>query len=629
MSNLVTKLSWTLARTMNPRLLVPVGILGALVAGLFYGGSTLFGQNASPLPLPAVQPLAGGQESVRQEVAVRGRLVFPKRAELTFQSSGDVGEILVEEGDWVREGQVLARLDEVTVSGLEMALAQAELDLDQARDALEQAREEFAGTPLQKAEFEQKIALARKAKEDAEEKLADFQRDYLQDLAGAVKAQAEQEVALDVAQEKLEDFQRDSNQTLAAVLTARVVAKLSLDDALEQLGYHGRDRDQNVADAVKAGATAETALDNVKESLAEFDKDYQEDLADARLAVGDAKNAVQAAEDALTAFIVSLGTSKSFDNDEDEEEDKVVREMRRLQTAIQVAKTDQIQTEIELRELEGNRLLMLQAREAAVDAAQFAFQKAGDIVTEVRDLADQQLELEKRQAAVDTARAKLEQADADLEEEMAGPDPLVLAKLEADMEAARAKLEQAKADLEEEIAGPDQAELELRQKDAAQKREAFIDLTDGPDSFQVALKMAEVSAALAKVEDALEDFLGSTLRAPFDGRVSLVNLEIDDPVNDESRVMEIIDPRQVQVAGLVDAIDLPFVQAQASARLQIGSLPGRELFGVVTIVGENPRTERGVVSYSIDISVELPNDVVMPIEPSSVAVVVVYEGSPG
>ena len=212
---------------------------------------------------------------------------------------------------------------------------------------------------------------------------------------------------------------------------------------------------------------------------------------------------------------------------------------------------------------------------------------------------------------------------------MAGPDPLVLAKLEADMEAARAKLEQAKADLEEEIAGPDQAELELRQKDAAQKREAFIDLTDGPDSFQVALKMAEVSAALAKVEDALEDFLGSTLRAPFDGRVSLVNLEIDDPVNDESRVMEIIDPRQVQVAGLVDAIDLPFVQAQASARLQIGSLPGRELFGVVTIVGENPRTERGVVSYSIDISVELPNDVVMPIEPSSVAVVVVYEGSPG
>ena len=87
--------------------------------------------------------------------------------------------------------------------------------------------------------------------------------------------------------------------------------------------------------------------------------------------------------------------------------------------------------------------------------------------------------------------------------------------------------------------------------------------------------------------------------------VSLVNLEIDDPVNDESRVMEIIDPRQVEVAGLVDAIDLPFVRAQALARLRIDSLPGRELFGVVTTVGENPRTERGWVSYSIDIAVEL------------------------
>ena len=635
MSNLLIKVARTLSRTrilsrrMKPRLLVPAGILGALVAGLFYGVSTLFGQNGSPLPLPGVQPLAGGQESLHREVAVKGRLVFPKRAELTFESIGDVGEILVEEGDWVEEGQVLARLDEVTVSGLEKSLAQAELDLDQAKEALEEAEEEFVGTPLEKAEFEQKIARARKAKEDTEEKLADFQRDYLRDLAGAGKAKAEQEVALDAAQEKLEDFQRDSNQDLAGALTAQVAAKLSLDDALEQLAYYGRDQDQDVADAVKARATAESAFDNAKESLAEFDRDYQEDLADARLAVGDAKNTVEAAEDALTDFIRPLGTTKSFNPDEDEEENEVVRELRRLRTAIQEARTDLIQTEIVLGELEGDRLLLLQARQAAVGAAQFAFLEAGDKVTEVKDLSDQQLELEKRQAAEDTARAKLEQADADLQEEMAGPDPLALAELEAVVDAARAKLEQANADLEEEMAGPDQAELELRQKDAAQKREAFIDLTDGPDPFQVALKTAEVAAALAKVEDALEDLLGSTLRAPFDGRVSLVNLEIDDPVNDESRVMEIIDPRQVEVAGLVDAIDLPFVRVQAPARLRIGSLSGRELFGVVTAVGENPRTERGVVSYSIEIAVGLPNDVVMPIELSSVAAVVVYEGPHG
>ena len=227
-------------------------------------------------------------------------------------------------------------------------------------------------------------------------------------------------------------------------MTAKVAAKLSLDDALEQLGYHGRDRDQDVADAVKARATADTALDDAKESLTEFDQDYQEDLADARLAVGDAKKAVEAAEDALTAFIRPLGTTKTFDPDEDAEENKVVREIRRLQTAVQVAKTDQIQSEIELRELEGNRILLLQAREAAVDAAQYALQEAGDKVAEVRDFSDQQLELEKRQAAVDTARAKLEQADADLEDEMAGPDPLVLVELEAVVAAARAKLEQAK-----------------------------------------------------------------------------------------------------------------------------------------------------------------------------------------
>ena len=78
----------------------------------------------------------------------------------------------------------------------------------------------------------------------------------------------------------------------------------------------------------------------------------------------------------------------------------------------------------------------------------------------------------------------------------------------------------------------------------------------------------------------------------------------------------------------MDAIDLPFVQLQALARLRIDSLPGTDLSGVVTTIGENPRTERGIVSYSIRIAVELPDDVVLPTEPSSVAVVVFYEGPP-
>ena len=625
MSNLITNLTRIFDRPLNPWLLVAVAILVTLVAGLFYGVSTLFGQNASSLLLPGALPPDGQQETVGREVRVKGRLVFPKRAELTFESSGNVGEILVKEGDWINEGQALARLDDVAISGLEEAWAQAESDLDQAQDALEEAREEFADTPLEKAEFEQKIAKARKTKEDAEEILADFQRDYRQNLTDAVQAKAEAEVELDAALEKLEDFQRDSNQTLAAALTAKVAAELSLDDALEQLAYNQRDQDQVVAGAVKARVTAETAFDSAKESLAEFDQDYLEDLADARLAVGDAKNDVEAAEDALTDFIRPLGSSKSFGPDDEEEENEVLREIIRLRNAVQAARTDQTQTEIALRELEGNRLLLLQARQAAVDAARFALQEAEDKVTEVKDLSDQQLEQEKRQAAVEAAGAKLEQAIADLNEEMEGPDPLDLAKLESVVEAVRAKLEQAKVDLQEEMAGPDQAKLELRRTDAAQKREAFIDLADGPDSFQVDLKTAQVAAARAKVEDALEDLQGGTLRAPFYGRVFLVHLEIDDPVNDESRVMEIIDPTQVEVAGLVDAIDLPFVQVQALARLQIGSLDGRELSGVVTKVGESPRTERGVVSYRINIAVELPEDVPVPIEPSSVAVVVVYE----
>ena len=45
------------------------------------------------------------------EVSVNGSLVFPNRQTLTFGTQGTVEDILVEEGQAVREGGPLARLD--------------------------------------------------------------------------------------------------------------------------------------------------------------------------------------------------------------------------------------------------------------------------------------------------------------------------------------------------------------------------------------------------------------------------------------------------------------------------------------------------------------------------------------
>jgi HlyD family secretion protein len=146
-----------------------------------------------------------------------------------------------------------------------------------------------------------------------------------------------------------------------------------------------------------------------------------------------------------------------------------------------------------------------------------------------------------------------------------------------------------------------------------------------PDPLDVALQEARVARAQARVDDALEDLEGAMVRAPFDGVVSLLNAEVDDIVNDESRVLEIVSPGSVEVDGLIDATNLQFIKEGARAKVSIASLPGQGFEGTVTWVAEEPRKERGVVSYPVRIQVDVPPGVEVPVGLGQVTSVVLYE----
>jgi hypothetical protein len=57
---------------------------------------------------------------------------------------------------------------------------------------------------------------------------------------------------------------------------------------------------------------------------------------------------------------------------------------------------------------------------------------------------------------------------------------------------------------------------------------------------------------------------------------------------------------------VIDAIDIAFVNEGAKSKVRIASLPGLEFEGSVSQVADEPRTERGVVSYPVRIKVDLP-----------------------
>jgi HlyD family secretion protein len=326
--------------------------LTALVAAITIGAYVFprlseQGGAQQPPPTEGLDAAADAQEPANREIPVNGRLVYSQRAELTFGTTGEVGEILVQEGERVKEGQVLARLDSLTIAGLKEARAQALFDLEQAQDELARARKaEFTGALLERARFEEAVAKAKNVLTDAQERLRDFQRDQQRELAAARKAKAD--------------------------------AELALDEARQGLNHYNRDHVQRRAAAQKRVSDAEMALDTATNALMDFEEDYQEDLANARLKKAQAEATLEQAEEELTAFL------RNPANDVREGELIDVEILERLKAAEAEARTNLEQTQRKLTQLEGNRALLLQERQSAVETTQADLAEARDTVEQKR-----------------------------------------------------------------------------------------------------------------------------------------------------------------------------------------------------------------------------------------------------
>ncbi|MFC1893212.1 efflux RND transporter periplasmic adaptor subunit [Chloroflexota bacterium] len=122
------------------------------------------------------------------DITASGNLALSVVEDLAFEMAGTVEEILVEDGDSVTEGQLLAKLDtsewEKELTTLELNLLQAEINLDNAELTLEQAEDDTStsGTgdilarttdPKEIDILELKVKLAEARYEDAKEALAE------------------------------------------------------------------------------------------------------------------------------------------------------------------------------------------------------------------------------------------------------------------------------------------------------------------------------------------------------------------------------------------------------------------------------------------------------------------------
>ena len=110
--------------------LLAFGLVALLIAAgcnPFQGGPTA----ETPAPeKPTIAISTPGDDAVQ----VAGKLVFPRKVELTFGVGGTVGEILVSPGQRVESGDVLATLDDLAVTEYTQRVAQLTLTLDNANE---------------------------------------------------------------------------------------------------------------------------------------------------------------------------------------------------------------------------------------------------------------------------------------------------------------------------------------------------------------------------------------------------------------------------------------------------------------------------------------------------------------
>ncbi|MFB3119050.1 MAG: biotin/lipoyl-binding protein, partial [Stenotrophomonas maltophilia] len=375
------------------------------------------------------------------QVSTNGSLIFPEKEALTFGTEGIVTELLVEEGQRVSQGEVLARLDPLTVSFLQQGVAQARVDLQAAEELLEEIRQ--GHTPLELAQLQESVADADFQVQEAEEALEDAKEPNT-----AEELQAQEEL-------------------LAA---ARVILR-DAGDSLTELSP-GNGLKYALALRLKARALAE--LERAKRELDDFEIDHAQLLAEAIQSRADWEVTLEEAETVLQVYEERNPMLNEFRSEKDDALESLEEARRKLADMLEAeAETGGFQSHVaqwrEFVQLRGDtfdkaqeNVVVVEQLEADLVLAEASLISAKDELERLEPGPDP-LERQGLEAAVQVARADLSVVEKALSKLQTEVDPLETSLLQAKLALAQAVVGKAEEDLEELLQGADSLEVVLRE----------------------------------------------------------------------------------------------------------------------------------------------------------------------
>ena len=229
-------------------------VIGLMATGILAVGSTTYLLVNRATPKLDIAELIVPVESkdVTLRITASGKVVPVQSVNLSPKTSGQLTELRVEQGDRIKQGQIIARMDSADIQA---QLLQARAGLAQAQAQLDQARagsriEEIGQSRARLAQAEAQLALARAGSRSEEIEQAKAQVDVAKARVNLTssRVQRNRELAQQgaIAQDKLDEVLSDDRSARASLQeTERRLAQL-------QNGSRSEEIDQQQATVAEA-----------------------------------------------------------------------------------------------------------------------------------------------------------------------------------------------------------------------------------------------------------------------------------------------------------------------------------------------------------------------------------------
>jgi len=200
--------------------------------------------------------------------------------------------------------------------------------------------------------------------------------------------------------------------------------------------------------------------------------------------------------------------------------------------------------------------------------------------------------------------------------------------LALELDVAKDRLEVAQANYDNILAGYDSEEVAIKKKQveaaemaAAQAQKNLDELTEDIAIKELQVESASQSVVQARqsvelagqsLDEAQRQLDEATIVSPFEGIVAQVLATEGDNIPSPSMVpktiIHLIDPSRMELAVEVDEIDIPLVEIGQEAVISVDALPDAEFQGIITAVYPLPKEEGGVVLYDVRLSLDAPEN---------------------